>query len=153
MTLSDLLTAEAIHAGVKASSKKQLLQRAAQEAARLSDLHEADIFSALMERERLGSTGVGNGVAIPHAKLKQADRIFGVFIQLSEPVAFESVDDRPVDLICLLIAPENAGADHLKTLARVSRLLRDEGMRRRLRGSKSADALYALLAQDQADAA
>ena len=153
MSLGDLLTENAVFAGLKASSKKQLLQRASHEAAALAGVAEADVFKALLDRERLGSTGVGSGVAIPHAKLPDIKAIYGLFLQLSEPVAFDSVDDRPVDLVFLLLAPEDAGAHHLKTLARVSRLLRDDGMRRRLRGAKSAEALFALLAHNQADAA
>ncbi|MGF1607139.1 MAG: PTS IIA-like nitrogen regulatory protein PtsN [Rhodothalassiaceae bacterium] len=153
MAMRDLLNPEAVRTGVKAGSKKQLLQIAARHAADLSGVSAEDLFAVLMERERLGSTGVGAGVAIPHAKLDGVDHIFGLFYQLAEPVPFEAVDDRPVDLMFMLLAPAQSGADHLKSLARVSRLLRDETMRQRLRGSQSADALFALLVQEQADAA
>lgn len=153
MALGDLISIDAVAAEVKAGSKKQLLQQAACRAAGLTNLPEAEILSRLMARERLGSTGVGAGVAIPHAKLPELDRIVGLFLQLAAPVAFDAVDDQPVDLVFILLAPEGAGVDHLKTLARVSRLLRDKAFQTRLRGAKGSDAIYALLAQDQADAA
>jgi PTS system nitrogen regulatory IIA component len=101
----------------------------------------------LIERERLGTTGVGNGIAIPHGKLSNLDRLYGLFARLERPVDFNAIDEKPVDLIFLLLAPETAGADHLKALARVSRLLRDASICEKLRGTETSDALYALLTQ------
>ncbi len=145
MTLADLIAPNAVIPALKANSKKQTLQLLAQKAAEVIGLNEGNILEGLLERERLGSTGVGNGIAIPHAKLTGIDRLYGIFARLDQPVDFDSIDDMPVDLVCLLIAPEGAGADHLKALARVSRLLRDKGICEKLRGTTEADALYALL--------
>lgn len=145
MTLAELIAPNAVIAALKANSKKQTLQLLAQKAADVTGLKEGTILEGLLERERLGSTGVGNGIAIPHAKLTGIDRLYGIFARLDHPVDFDSIDDHPVDLVCLLIAPEGAGADHLKALARVSRLLRDKGTCEKLRGATDADALYALL--------
>ena len=145
MTLAELIAPNAVIAALKANSKKQALQLLAQKAADVTGLKEATILEGLLERERLGSTGVGNGIAIPHAKLTGIDRLYGIFARLDHPVDFDSIDDHPVDLVCLLIAPEGAGADHLKALARVSRLLRDKSTCEKLRGATDTDALYALL--------
>jgi PTS system nitrogen regulatory IIA component len=103
------------------------------------------VFEVLLERERLGTTGVGGGIAIPHGRLPGLTHMFGLFARLERPVDFEAIDERPVDLIFLLLAPSAAGADHLKALARVSRLLRDRSLVEKLRATESADALYALL--------
>jgi PTS system nitrogen regulatory IIA component len=116
-------------------------------AARLTGKDERIIFDVLLERERLGTTGVGNGIAIPHGKLPGLPRLYGMFARLDTPVDFDAIDDQPVDLIFLLLAPETAGADHLKALARVSRLLRDKGLCEKLRGSDNRDALFALLTE------
>lgn len=145
MTLADLIAPNAVIPALRANSKKQALQLLAQKAADVTGLAEGDILEGLLDRERLGSTGVGNGIAIPHAKLTGIDRLYGIFARLDQPVDFDSIDDQPVDLVCLLIAPEGAGADHLKALARVSRLLRDRSICEKLRGATEADALYALL--------
>jgi nitrogen PTS system EIIA component len=145
MEISDLLKPEHVIARLRATSKKQALQELARRAAELTGQPERAIFSTLMKRERLGTTGVGNGIAIPHGKLENLDRMFGIFARLEHPIDFEAIDDRPVDLIFLLLAPEAAGADHLKALARVSRLLRDRRACEKLRGTDDAEALYALL--------
>ena len=145
MEIIDLITPESVIYDLRASSKKQALQDLAEKAAEITGQHERAIFDVLMERERLGTTGVGNGIAIPHGKLPNLDCLYGVFARLGEPVDFQAIDDLPVDLVFLLLAPESAGADHLKALARVSRLLRDKGTCEKLRGSDNADALYALL--------
>jgi PTS system nitrogen regulatory IIA component len=147
MEIADILSLNAVLANLKAGSKKQLLQELAAVAARETGLHERKIFDVLLERERLGSTGVGKGIAIPHGKLGEIERLYAVFAKLPAAVDFEAIDEQPVDLIFLLLAPESAGADHLKALARVSRLLRDEDVCTRLRGSENAEALYALLTQ------
>lgn len=149
MDIRDLITTDGVVSGLKASSKKQALQDLAKRAADITGLHERAIFEVLMERERLGTTGVGNGIAIPHGKLPNLNRLYGLFARLEKPVDFQAIDDRPVDLIFLLLAPESAGADHLKALARVSRLLRDKTVCEKLRGTESAEALYALLTESE----
>jgi PTS system nitrogen regulatory IIA component len=146
MEIEDLLSGPAqVIPRLKVSSKKQAIQELAHRAAELTGIHERNIFDVLLERERLGTTGVGNGIAIPHGKLADAKAMFGLFARLEHPVDFESIDEQPVDLVFLLLAPEGAGADHLKALARVSRLLRDRSICEKLRGADQAEALYALL--------
>ena len=154
MDIVELITPEGVIADLKATSKKQALQKLAKHAATVIAQPERALFDVLVERERLGTTGVGMGIAIPHGKLPNLDRPRGIFARLSQPIDFEAVDDQPVDLIFVLLAPESAGADHLKALARVSRLLRDRDVCEKLRGSDSAEALYALLTEpSQSDAA
>ena len=143
----DLISPDAVIASLRATSKKQALQELARKAAGLTGLEERRIFEVLLERERLGTTGVGNGIAIPHGKLPELTRLYGIFARLDKPIDFDSIDDEPVDLIFLLLAPESAGADHLKALARVSRLLRDRTICSKLRGCDTADGLYAVLTQ------
>ncbi|MCH7930022.1 MAG: PTS IIA-like nitrogen regulatory protein PtsN [Proteobacteria bacterium] len=147
MEITDLVSIEGVVADLKATSKKQALQDLAHRAADVTGLHERAIFDTLLERERLGTTGVGLGIAIPHGKMADLDRLYGVFARLNNPVDFDAVDDQPVDLIFLLLAPESAGADHLKALARVSRLLRDQSVCEKLRGSDTPAAIYALLTE------
>jgi nitrogen PTS system EIIA component len=147
MPLTDVLMPEAVLPAVKAGSKKQLLQDISAFAAGLSGMGEREIFDALLQRERLGSTGIGNGIAIPHGKLASLDHLFGVFARLEKPVDFEALDGEPVDLVFLLLAPEGAGADHLKALAKVARALRDPTIAQKLRKTKDAAALFALLTQ------
>ena len=153
MEINDLLIPEGVVADLKATSKKQALQDLAKRAAEVSGLHERAIFDVLMERERLGTTGVGNGIAIPHGKLASLDRLHGLFARLEQQIDFHAIDERPVDLIFVLLAPENAGADHLKALARISRLLRNNGICDKLRGTDSAEALFAILTESQEDRA
>ncbi len=153
MEINDLLVPEGVVADLKATSKKQALQDLAKRAAEVSGLHERAIFDVLMERERLGTTGVGNGIAIPHGNLANLDRLHGLFARLEQPIDFHAIDERPVDLIFVLLAPENAGADHLKALARISRLLRNNGICDKLRGTDSAEALFAILTESQEDRA
>jgi PTS system nitrogen regulatory IIA component len=153
MEITDLITPAAVIPNLRATSKKQALQDLAKKAAEITGLHERAIFDVLLERERLGTTGVGNGIAIPHGKLPSMDKLYGLFARLEKPIAFESIDEQPVDLIFLLLAPESAGADHLKALARVSRLLRDKGVCEKLRGTDNADALYSLLTESPASRA
>lgn len=148
MRLTDFVSPEAIFANVRVNNKKQLLQELSQRAAKLSGLDEREIFDALLHRERLGSTGIGEGVAIPHGKLARVKTIFGIFARLERPIDFESLDGAPVDLVFLLIAPEASGADHLKALACVARLLRDPGLVAALRATRNGDALYSLMAQE-----
>ncbi len=153
MEISDLITPETIFEKLPVTSKKQAIQELAKRAAEISAINERAIFDALIERERLGTTGVGNGIAIPHGKLAGLERLYGLFARLEKPIEFDSIDEQPVDLIFLLLAPECAGADHLKALARVSRLLRDRTTCEKLRGSDDPAALYALLIETPADAA
>jgi PTS system nitrogen regulatory IIA component len=145
MDLSDLIKPDAILASLKANSKKQALQALAEKAAEMTGIDEREIFETLVQRERLGSTGVGGGIAIPHGKLAKLDRIFGLFARLPKPIDFEALDDQPVDLIFLLLAPESAGADHLKALARIARLFREPGVVGKLRASADTSALFAVL--------
>ena len=145
MDLSDLLSKDAVVAGLKAKSKKQAIQELAGKAAGITGLSEREIFDTLLQRERLGSTGVGHGIAIPHGKLTRLDRLVGIFAKLEKPVEFDSLDDEPVDLVFLLLAPEGAGADHLKALARIARQLRDSSVTQGLRASTDANGIYELL--------
>ncbi len=153
MPITDLVAPNAIIPGLKVNTKKQVLHELAARAAALTGQNERAIFDVLMQREKLGSTAVGNGIAIPHGKLPTLSRLFGLFARLERPVDFESLDGQPVDLLFLLLAPEGAGADHLKALARVARLLRDPAMAHKLRASHDAEALYAVLAMPSASAA
>jgi PTS system nitrogen regulatory IIA component len=129
------------------------LQELSARAAELTGPSERAIFEILLQREKLGSTGVGNGIAIPHGKMPKLAKLFGLFARLDRPIDFEALDGQPVDLVFLLLAPEGAGADHLKALARVARLLRDQDVADKLRQSRDADALYAVLALQPASAA
>jgi PTS system nitrogen regulatory IIA component len=147
MDLSDLIKPDAILGSLKANSKKQVIQALAEKAAEMTGLEERQIFETLLQREKLGSTGVGGGIAIPHGKLAKLDRIFGLFARLPKPVDFEALDDQPVDLLFLLLAPEGAGADHLKALARIARLFREPGVVGKLRASSDKSALYAVLTE------
>ena len=153
VTLPDLISPNAIIPALKVNNKKQAIQELAARAAELTGQNEKVIAEILLQREKLGSTAVGNGIAIPHGKLAKLGRLFGLFARLERPVDFEALDGQPVDLLFLLLAPEAAGADHLKALARVARLLRDPDIAKRLRESDNADALYAVLAVPPASSA
>ena len=153
MLLTDLVAPNAIIPALRVNGKKQLLHELAAKAAELSGQSERAILEVLQQREKLGSTGVGNGIAIPHGKLPKINKLFGLFGRLERAVEFEALDGQPVDLVFLLLAPEAAGADHLKALARVARLLRDPDVARKLRDSRDAEALYAVLALPPASAA
>ena len=145
MDISDILGPDDVLAALDATSKKQALQELANHAAAATNLPAREIFNTLLQRERLGSTGIGHAVAIPHAKLDGVDRVHGFFARLSEPIEFDSIDEAPVDLLFLLIAPVGAGADHLKALSRITRLLRDQGLAASLRSAADAAAIYAIL--------
>lgn len=153
MALTDIVSPDAVIPALKVNNKKQTLQELAAAAAALSGQDERAIYDILSQREKLGSTGVGNGVAIPHGKMPKLQELFGLFARLERPVDFEALDGQAVDLIFLLLAPEGAGADHLKALARIARQLRDEDVAQKLRQSRDAEALYAVLAQPAASAA
>jgi PTS system nitrogen regulatory IIA component len=153
MELGDLITPEAVIPASKAKTKKQVLQEVAERAADLTGLRARDIFETLLQRERLGSTAVGRGIAIPHGRLPALKTIFSVFARLEQPIDFDAGDGEPVDLIFLLLAPEHAGADHLKALARISRLLREPQTIERLRASHDRAALFSALTDPMAHAA
>ena len=140
-----LANPDRVLAALRTGSKKQVLGDLAKAAAEVTGLHERQIFDVLVERERLGSTGMGNGIAIPHGKIPGLNRVYEVFARMDKAVDFESMDNQPVDLVYLLLAPAEAGADHLKALARVSRLLRDPATCAKLRGSDSEAALTSVL--------
>ena len=141
MKISQILGADAVLANVKAKNKKQLLTELANLAAKQTGMDKNVIIDALIERERLGTTGIGYGVALPHTRLAKLKKIFCAFAR-TELVDFESVDAKPVDLIFLLLVPEDAGADHLKALAKLSRWLRNEPAVLALRQGKTAKELY-----------
>jgi PTS system nitrogen regulatory IIA component len=146
MDISEFLRPEAVVGRQQATHKKQAQKEAAARAAGVAGLDVRAVFDVLLERERLGSTGVGHGVAIPHGKIRGLEGIHGTFARLGRPIDFESIDGQPVDLMFVLLAPEQAGADHLKALARVSRLLRDPATCEKLRRAADEHALYDLLA-------
>lgn len=144
----EFLHPAAITPCLRSSSKKQALHDISVQASRLVGREEREIFDTLLQRERLGSTGIGEGIAIPHGKLPKLDRLFGFFARLEKPIDFESLDGEPVDMMFLLLAPEGAGADHLKALARIARMLREPGIHERIRTARDASALYAVLTQE-----
>ncbi len=150
MKIADILSKECVVCNASVDSKKQALEELSELAARKTGLNERVILDALVERERLGTTGVGHGVALPHTRLLGLDKIFCAFIKTT-PVDFEAVDGKMVDLIFLLLVPEDAGADHLKALARLSRLLRDEGIAADLRKAGTVEALYDLIVLNDKD--
>lgn len=153
MEIRDILAADAVACNQRATSKKQLFQEVAARAAEAYGMEARGVFEALLERERLGGTGMGRGVAIPHARVGRLEAIRGVFMRLEKPISFDAVDEQPVDLVFALLAPEDAGADHLRALARVSRSLRDPGVCAKLRSCADATALYAVLTETLASRA
>lgn len=150
MPLDDLIAPNAVLPALKVNGKKQALQELAAKAAELTGGNERAILDVLIQREKLGSTAVGNGIAIPHGKLPNLPHLFGIFARLGRPIDFEALDGQPVDLICLLLAPEGAGADHLKALARIARLLRGQDVARTLREAENGEAIYAILSSPPA---
>src|ERR1700760_2687475 len=150
MTITDLVAPEAILPALKVNSKKQALQELSAKAAELTGQNERAVFEVLLQREKLGTTAVGYGVAIPHGKLPKLEKLFGLFARLERPIDFEAMDGQPVDIAFLLLAPEGAGADHLKALAQVARILREPGMLTHIRAARDAGALYALLTRSTA---
>lgn len=145
--LGSLIELDSILPAMKANSKKQVLQELAERAAARTGLPEREIFDKVMQRERLGSTGVGNGIAIPHGKIDNLTGLVGVFGRLYHAVEFDALDDQPVDLVFLLLAPEDAGADHLKALSKIARMLRNSDTVARLRAARDADTLYAIMTE------
>ena len=147
MPLLDFLDPQAVLPALRVNGKKQALQELASQSARLTGLPDGAIYEALLQRERLGCTGIGEGIAIPHGKLPGLTRIFGLVARLDKPIDFEALDGQPVDVLFLLLAPEGAGADHLKALARVARVLREPGLIERLRATRDATAIYAIMTE------
>ena len=145
MPLTDIVAPQAVIPALRVNNKKQAIQELAARAAELTGQGEREILEILQQREKLGSTGIGNGIAIPHGKLPKLERLFGLFARLDRPIDFEALDGLPVDLIFLLIAPESAGADHLKALAMIARVLRDQEMAAQLRATRDPSALFSLL--------
>lgn len=145
--IENMLDIDMVLADVNPSCKKELLQLLAEQAAVKTGADKRKIFDILLERERLGSTGVGNGIAIPHGKLPELNKMFAIFALLRSPVKYESVDDQPIDLVFLLLAPETDGADHLKALSRVARVLRDSDLVDEIRNTADSAAIFSLLTQ------
>jgi len=153
MELADILLKGCIVGCAKVASKRQLLQLLAQKASDELNVDAKIIFETLMNREKLGSTGLGNGIAIPHGKLAGLQQVMAVFVRLDSPIEFDAVDDQPVDLAMMLLAPEGSGADHLKALARVARLLRTDSLVEKLRNSADCEDLHGLLTTPVEDSA
>ena len=153
MELSEIIGVEGVRAPLKVTSKKRLLQDLADMAESVYGLPSATVYKALMDREALGPTGVGRGVAIPHARFPGVEHVTGLFVRLEKPVDFEAIDRQPVDLVFALFAPESAGAEHLKALARVSRTLRGDAVCAKLRSTFDPSALYAILTETKAEQA
>ncbi|MEM8869298.1 MAG: PTS sugar transporter subunit IIA [Pseudomonadota bacterium] len=149
MDISEILTPEAVYAPIRVQSKKRLFQEIAQSASVRFGLDETKVMSVLQERETLGPTGVGRGVALPHGRIQGVDQVKGLFMRLDMPIDFDSVDRKPVDLVFVLLAPHHAGAEHLKALARVSRLLRDEMTCAKIRSTRDAQAVYSILTAEE----
>ena len=147
MPLTDLISAEAVIPALRAKTKKAALQEISDKAGLVSGLEPRAVFDAVLQRERLGSTGIGNGIAIPHGKLTACTKIFGVFARIERPIEFEALDGAPVDLMFMLGTPEASGADHLKALARIARVLREPRLLAKLRATKDASALFGVLTQ------
>jgi nitrogen PTS system EIIA component len=152
MDLAEIVDARAIIPQLKAQNKKHLLQELSQAFAPMLAIDHRIVFESLLTREKLGSTGLGQGIAIPHGRLPSITRVYGLFARLVTPVAYDSVDNEPVDLVFVLLSPAQAGADHLKALARISRLLREPDTIKKLRGTDSAEGLYAILTEPTATA-
>ena len=152
MTLENIVDRQSVLANVKAQNKKQLLGELSQALGTIVAIDHRIIFETLLTREKLGSTGIGAGIAIPHGKVPALNRVYGLFAKLPVPVDFEAVDGQPVDLVFVLLAPEHAGADHLKALAKISRILRDPAVVAKLRGTQEAEGLYAILTEPAASA-
>ena len=150
MEIDNFIDQDSILLDLKSSSKRQALMELSKHMADNKNLSDREIFNVLLEREKLGSTGIGRGIAIPHGKLKGLDRICGCFVRLNKPIDFESIDKKPVDLIFLLLAPEDSGVQHLKALALMSRIMGKNNFCNKLRSSESAESIFSLLTKDQA---
>lgn len=147
MELADILAEESVVVCTGLKTKREVLEKLAEQAAKATGQDASAVFEAVYDREALGSTGLGNGIAIPHGKFAGISGVTAVFARLSEPVEFDAVDDQPVDLLMLLLAPMGAGADHLKALARVARILRTESVVDAIRRAPDASRIYEILTQ------
>lgn len=145
MKLSEIMSGNSVFVGLKANSKRQLLQELANKAAEIANISDRTVFDTVLERESLGTTGFGDGTALPHGRFAELDKIYGFFAKLASPVDYEAVDGKPVDLVFMLLSPESSGADHLTALAQASRILKDEATRSKIRQISSAQEIYALL--------
>lgn len=145
MRLSDIMSANSVVLSLKANNKRQLLQELAQKASELTGINDRTIFDTILERENLGSTGFGGGTALPHGRLGELQQVFGLFARLNSPIDFDAIDNKPIDLVFLLLSPESNGADHLTALAQISRILKDEETCTKLRAASSKEEIQALL--------
>ncbi len=145
MKLSEIMSEKSVFLGLKSNSKRQLLQDMANRASEISGIDERTIFDTILERENLGSTGFGDGTALPHGRFDNLDKVYGFIAKLNSPIDYEAIDGKPVDLIFMLLSPEGNGADHLTALASASRILKDEITRSKLRQMNSAQEIFALL--------
>jgi PTS system nitrogen regulatory IIA component len=152
MNISDILAPQAVFQRVSAASKRKLIDEVAIRMGAVAGLDSDKVFEALWQREKLSSTGVGHGVAIPHGRMPKLERTAGIFLHLAQPIDFESIDEAPVDLVFALLTPADAGGDHLKALARISRLLRNSATCEKLRASQDPAQTYALLTEPTASA-
>ena len=145
MNISNILNEKSIFLDVRSGSKREFLQELSQKASNICGIDALSIFDAVLERENLGSTGFGNGVALPHSRFPELDKVYAFFAKPSTAIDFDSIDNRPVDLIFLLLSPEGSGADHLTALAMLSRILKDETLCNKLRNTSNITGIYALL--------
>lgn len=145
MKLSEIMSGNSIIMGLKSGNKRQMLQDMATIAAEITGINERTIFDTILERENLGSTGFGDGTALPHGRFADLDKVYGFFAKLNTPIDFDAIDGKPVDLVFMLLSPEGSGADHLTALAQTSRILKDESTRTKIRQISSAQEVYALL--------
>ena len=145
MKISEIMTVHSVFCDVKASNKRQLLQDLSKKAAEITGIFDRTIFDSLLERENLGSTGFGGATALPHARIPEAKKVYGFLAKLTNLVDYEAVDEKPVDLVFMLISPEDSGADHLTALAKASRILKDEAFCNKLRQVSGKEEIYALL--------
>ena len=145
MKISDIMSIDSILLSVKAKNKRQLLEEVAHFAAEKINIDERTIFDAIWERENLGSTGLGNGVALPHGRLAELNKVFVFFAKLTSAIDFDAIDNKPIDIVFMLLSPESSGADHLTALAKISRVLKDNTLTEKLRKAASAEEIYALL--------
>ncbi len=150
MPLTEILHLEGVFPTLRVTNKKQLLEVIAEKAGVLTSIPERVVFDTLLQRERLGSTGIGSGIAIPHSKFEGLSSLVGLFARIEKPIEFDSLDGEPVDLVFVLLAPEGAGADHLKGLSKVARVLRNTAITAKLRATRDVDAIYALLTEQLA---
>lgn len=145
MKISEIMNKDCVFFNLKASNKRQLLQELAQKSSEITGINERVIFDALLERENLGTTGFGGGTALPHARLKDVDKIYGFFAKLNTPIAYEAIDNKAIDIVFMLLSPDSSGADHLTALAQISRLLKDESICEKIRNTSNNEEIYALL--------